>query len=377
MEIITVEEKISLHPKYISSNINKYLYDKLNTDYKNKCLQKSGYILEIYPDFTILNNNIYSSTHSIILDVRLSMKVLKPEVGTKLNVNILHVLKNGILTECQNVLKIFIPSINIKNMNFDSLKNCFTDNNNISITRSDTIEIEISKVRYENNKFDCIGLFIQKDPNIITINEKTEIINQKSIVCFNNQYDLAKVKEIKNQSIKNNLFEKIDINEVKQVFNLTSVKIPDNTKDIEDIDLHQVKEVINLVEIKDIPESNDILLTDLVDVKEKIKRTKKTQDIEVNDLAEVKEVKEKKKRTKKTQDIEVIDLAEVKEVKEVKEKKKRTKKTQDIEVNDLAEVKEVKEVKEKKKRTKKTQDIEVINLAEVKEKKTKKYILKI
>ena len=174
MEIITIEEKISLHPKYICSDINKYLYDKLTTDYKNKCFQKSGYILEIYPDFTILNNNIYSSTCSIILDVRISMKVLKPEIGTKLHVNVLHVLKNGILTECQNVLKIFIPSINIKNMNFDSLKNCFTDNDTF-IVRSDTIEIEISKVRYENNKFDCIGFFIKKIPIIIINTEKNSM----------------------------------------------------------------------------------------------------------------------------------------------------------------------------------------------------------
>ena len=161
MEIITLEEKISLHPKYVNSNINKYLYDKLNLDYKNKCLQKSGYILDIYPDFTILDNNIYSSTNSIILNVRIKMKVLKPEVGTKLKVVVLHVLKNGILTECQNVLKIFIPSNNINNMKFDSLKNCFTYNET-TINRTDTIEIEISKVRYENNKFDCIGIFIKK-----------------------------------------------------------------------------------------------------------------------------------------------------------------------------------------------------------------------
>ena len=208
MEIITLEEKISLHPKYICPDVNKYLYDKLNMDYKNKCLQKSGYILEIYPDFIILNNNIYSSTFSVILDVRLRLKVLKPEIGTKLNVNVLHVLKNGVLTECQSVLKIFIPSTNIKNMNFDSLKNCFTDNNTF-INRFDIIEIEISKVRYENNKFDCIGIFIKKYIDKIIVKEN-----------FNKYEKKVKEFDINNDivfNINNKLDDNKEINKVKKI----------------------------------------------------------------------------------------------------------------------------------------------------------------
>jgi DNA-directed RNA polymerase subunit E'/Rpb7 len=345
MEIITVEKKISLHPKYICSNINKYLYDKLNYDYKNKCLQKSGYILEIYPDFTILNNNMYSSTLSIILDVRLSMKVLKPEIGTKLNVKVLHVLKNGILTECENVLKVFIPSVNIKNMNFDSLKKCFTDNQN-SIIVSDIIEIEISKVRYENNKFDCIGIFVHTIPNII-------INNENSILSFDKKLDPVKVKENKKQSKKNNENQQIDIIQNKELFNLTEINEPTKYKHIAEIDLVDVKEV-----------------------KETKKQTKKNKDIAELDLVDVKEVKETKKQTKKNKDIAELDLVDVKEVKETK---KQTKKNKDIGKIDLVDIKEVKETKKQTKKNKDIGKIDLVDIKEVKEKnkQSKKYILKI
>ena len=332
MEIITVEEKISLHPKYICSDIKKILYDKLNTDYKNKCLQKSGYIIKIYNDFTILNNNIYSSTNSIVLNVRISMKVLKPDIGTKLNVNVIHVLKNGILTECQNVLKIFIPAININNMNFDSLKNCFTDNET-SIFRSDTIEIEISKVRYENNKFDCIGFFVKKIVNVIINNQKTELINEKFIESFNNQLDLVNLKE-NNKKIR-------------------------KTKEIGVTNLINVKEEIHLVELKE---------TKIV--KEKKQQSKKNKEIEEIDLVELKEnkiVKEKKQQSKKNKEIEEIDLTELKENKIVKEKKKQSKKNKEIEEIHLTELKEKNIVKEKKKQSKKNKEIEEIHLTELKE----------
>ena len=154
-------KKISLHPKYLGSELKKYLFEKIKSVYYNKCSQRYGYILKIEPEIQILDNILYSTTTSIVFSVEIVIKHIKPIEGLIIEVKVLQVLNAGILAEMFDVMKIFIPKTNIDKLEFDKNKKSFSDDK-VDIINGDKIEIKLIKIRYENSSYICIGNFIRK-----------------------------------------------------------------------------------------------------------------------------------------------------------------------------------------------------------------------
>lgn len=153
MDQVHLEKKIPLNCKYITSDIKRSLLKKTMETFSNNCSLEDGYIINIYPNIEIIDNNIYSSTESVIFNVKLTVDRLKPLIGMCVDSIIIRVMCSGILCETHNVMKIFIPSSSITNNEWDEDTQSFD-----KLQTGSTIPIEITKIRYENRNFNCIGV---------------------------------------------------------------------------------------------------------------------------------------------------------------------------------------------------------------------------
>jgi len=156
METIHLRKKVSLEPKYFDANLKDHLYEKLCKSLKNKCSQTSGYVISVNPNIEVVDNLV--NIHGIgLFEVLYSVQTLKPKKGQVLHGEICMILSQGVLIEVYGKMKVLIPTDRLKNYKIDEINNVIKYKRN-EFGIGDTVSVKIEMTKYENNKFNCIGI---------------------------------------------------------------------------------------------------------------------------------------------------------------------------------------------------------------------------
>ena len=154
-----IQKPICLDPQDLDQNLKLSLLIKAKEIWVGKCTKEDGYILEVVDIAEILDNFISPATTSILFTLKLVAKVLKPEIKKCFNTCVTMVLQQGIFTLCEDILNILVPISQLIGYDFDGTKGVYKstlDPENV-ISIKTQIQVEITAIRYEKNKFTCIG----------------------------------------------------------------------------------------------------------------------------------------------------------------------------------------------------------------------------
>ena len=156
MSRITVEQKISIEPKFLNSKLNCYIFKKLQEKMVGKCDQNYGYILKVYDNITILGNILSSASCNVFFHIRFDIKILKPKIGNLYEGTVFLVFSEGIFVEVANKMKILVHVDKMNNYKYSKKKNIFKKDLK-TISKDDVVEIAIDMIKYEKQNFNCIG----------------------------------------------------------------------------------------------------------------------------------------------------------------------------------------------------------------------------
>ena len=156
--MITIQKQICLEPKYFDKDIKNHLYEKIKMTMIGNCDQEYGYIMEISPSVTILENFVATSTTGVFFTVKFNAKTIKPEINQIYDCTITKIFPHGIFAEVHKI-KILIPADKVTNFVFDKVSQTFKFKKT-ELKVGDEIKVEIEKERYEKQNFKCIGKLI-------------------------------------------------------------------------------------------------------------------------------------------------------------------------------------------------------------------------
>lgn len=149
-----INQKISIDPKFLDSEIKNHLFNKLQKTMIGKCSLEYGYILKINKIISIEDNLIAPANSLVIFNVIYEADILKPEVGQELVGTVCMIFKHGIFVDIYEKMKILIPSSSMESYIFKN--SCFvSDNTKISVGIN--VKIKIVMIKYEKKNFSCIG----------------------------------------------------------------------------------------------------------------------------------------------------------------------------------------------------------------------------
>ena len=148
---------ICLEPEYLDNNIQMALLNKVRKTWVGKCTKEDGYILSIDRILEISNNYISTSNNSVVFELIISATILKPEIGMQYIAKIDKIHPHGLFAYVDNRLKIVIPSTKLNEYILTGDTYTHKIHSDITLNLEGLIKIEITALRYEKSKFDCIA----------------------------------------------------------------------------------------------------------------------------------------------------------------------------------------------------------------------------
>lgn len=162
MQTLTLQKKISLSPKDVSSKdadktLEERVYNRVEELFKNSCSKTNGYIIGIDRNVKILDNEI-GIGGTILFLVELTVQALKPEKGQVIQGTVCVVFEEGIFLEVQecNKMKVLVPQSKLEKYEFNKSKELFQKGKK-TIQKGDVITVKLEQIKYDNTGFSCIG----------------------------------------------------------------------------------------------------------------------------------------------------------------------------------------------------------------------------
>ena len=155
--ITEITQKVSIHSKYLDSNISHHLLKKIKENMEGKCYLDYGYIIKVKDIIEIGSNMIAPATLMAVYTVKYEADVIKPIKGLILSGEICMMFKQGIFVNILDKMKVLIPENNIEGYKFDDDIFVSEDKDKDDLVINTKVEIEITMVKYEKKSFSCIG----------------------------------------------------------------------------------------------------------------------------------------------------------------------------------------------------------------------------
>jgi DNA-directed RNA polymerase subunit E'/Rpb7 len=154
--IITVNQKVSIEPKYLHQDIEYFILEKIKNKSIGQCSLENGYILDVI-DIKNIGENIIETTNSLIVfDVEYLADVLKPAIGDINIGKVCMIFEYGIFVNVFGIMKILIPKKSIVDYDYEDKKFVSKDGKDDILIDTD-LQIEIIMIKYEKKQFSCIG----------------------------------------------------------------------------------------------------------------------------------------------------------------------------------------------------------------------------
>lgn len=157
--IVNIDQKVSIDPKFLDSNISYHLLQKIRS-MEGKCTFDYGYIITVNKIVELGENIIAPANSLVVYNVKYEADTIKPEKGMELRGEICMVFQHGVFVDILKKLKVLIPVASLEGYTFtgDSFVSKEDDEN---IKVGSEVNIRITIVKYDKKSFSCIGELIK------------------------------------------------------------------------------------------------------------------------------------------------------------------------------------------------------------------------
>ena len=145
---------VCIEPSMLDVNIHSHILSKAIQEWQGKCTKDDGIIVKILSVDRIIDNYVSPATSGLNFVLSLNAETLKPKVGDVFVEEVKQITTRGIFIN--GSITVIVPSHTLSDYTFDKDDECFSGNGK-TIKTGDKIEISISAIKYENNKFKYIG----------------------------------------------------------------------------------------------------------------------------------------------------------------------------------------------------------------------------
>jgi DNA-directed RNA polymerase subunit E'/Rpb7 len=160
MNTATLKKRIILESKYLTSDIESHICNKLIEVVKDECSKDYGYILEIEKITKIENHEIGRVNFDNIFTVVFEAKTLNPLPNSEFDAVVCLIYKDGIFVNIYDKQKMLIPRKNIIDYIFNENENTYTrDDKKIEIDSK--VKVKITASQYRKKSFSCFGTLIK------------------------------------------------------------------------------------------------------------------------------------------------------------------------------------------------------------------------
>lgn len=152
----TIQKDIFVENCHLNENIESIIFQKIKS-MESSCTFENGYVINVYDDMKILNNTV--SPDGIFVNVQFSFKTFKPVVNQIYEADVKIIFFQYLLASILGKTDVLIDSNNMKNYKFNKATNSFV-NPDSEIKVGSKIKVKITMIRFQNQKFGCIGTLI-------------------------------------------------------------------------------------------------------------------------------------------------------------------------------------------------------------------------
>ena len=149
-----ITRTICIEPHMLDANIHSHILDKAIQEWQGKCTKDDGIIVKIISVDRIIDNYVSPATSGLNFVLSLNAETLKPKIGDIFTEEVKQITSRGIFINGD--ITVIVPAHTLSDYTFDKDEECFVGENR-NIKTGDSIEISISAIKYENNKFKYIG----------------------------------------------------------------------------------------------------------------------------------------------------------------------------------------------------------------------------
>lgn len=163
--IVRIDQKVSIDPKYLDSNISHYILEKIRLNMENKCTLKYGYIINVRKIINLGDNIIAPANSLVVYDVTYEAETVKPEKGLELSGKICMVFEHGIFVDVLGRMKVLVPVNTLEGYTFSDdsfipLEEKGEGEKEVIVVGK-SVNIRINMVKYEKKEFSCIGELVK------------------------------------------------------------------------------------------------------------------------------------------------------------------------------------------------------------------------
>jgi DNA-directed RNA polymerase subunit E'/Rpb7 len=156
MDTKTIKRWIKINPRYIGPELSKHIREEITKQMFKECDEKTGHVIRIVKVYDILDNRIQNSSSEMVVFVKFEIEIFKPISGLNIPSIIKAIYPDGILVESYDIQKILIPASTYKGLYV--LENMVLTGGNSILSKGDTLNVEITAVRYDDHCFSCLGV---------------------------------------------------------------------------------------------------------------------------------------------------------------------------------------------------------------------------
>lgn len=156
-KIIEYETIIPYH--FLDKNYKTHILKNLRKSLKNTCSEKHGYILDIVDIVKIVSSTIQRFDLKLSVKLFLLVKMLKPVLDTIISAKVEMLFSYGILLNCEEKMKIFIPSKRLENYSFNDKYFIYGKDKKYNIGSS--VSIKVKDIKFNENNYKCIGELVE------------------------------------------------------------------------------------------------------------------------------------------------------------------------------------------------------------------------
>jgi DNA-directed RNA polymerase subunit E'/Rpb7 len=155
-----IDQRVSIEFKYLDSNINCHILNKLKKNMTGACSLKNGYIIEVTKIVKLGDNQIGCANSLVIFNVRYEAEILKPEKDDIFSGKVCMIFQDGIFVDVKGKMKVLIP-ISMISYVYNKQENIFESPDH-TIIQGMEVNIKIIMTKYEKKQFHCIGKLLDK-----------------------------------------------------------------------------------------------------------------------------------------------------------------------------------------------------------------------
>lgn len=132
-----VTKIVEVHPSLLTHNLKNEIISIVNSKFLKTCTKEYGYIVSIN-NVRVKEVKVDYMSPMLHAKVLFSADVVKPDVGTRVDVKVIKKLKHGVMTQT-DFYRVFVPDTSDK------------------YSEGECIEVEITATQFDKNQYNCIG----------------------------------------------------------------------------------------------------------------------------------------------------------------------------------------------------------------------------